>query len=225
MLKEIHQLYNDLDKQCNILEISGWHRYGPIEPTKYAKSDYRVLFLNSESVGFEGCGPVPADEVLKWLDYNTPRNCALMNFIIFYLIDYYKEKKAFPYFDYNFYKKTRADIDSLKAIFVFSAYMNTRISSNDTGSFNEDIHSVNNEIIMFQSYRKKLIHLLDPALIVIGGKQAKNAVSNLYGLSLEYNTIIKMENTTLLVLKHTSRLSFLGGYSGIDSILKKRFQI
>ena len=85
---------------------------------------------------------------------------------------------------------------------ISTAYMNARITSNDTGTTHEDKAGINADIKEFSAYRKKFINILNPKIIICAGKSATDVIFGSYGVYPKANStdaVFKWKNLINIV--------------------------
>ena len=217
------KLQDWLDDYCSSRQYECWHKYGPADYEKYRSEPVKILLINSESWGYAGCGAVPPDEYLKWIKdrWNTPRYGALLVALIRDYISQIGAGRKDPPYDHdrmqNWYQDDNILIESMRP----TIYMNTRITSNDTGESKEDQEGVMADSAEFLSYRKRFVEILKPRIIICAGDSAKQLMLSDGGVFPEIaipGPIFNSNEMVFMITQHLSRPNLFGGYCGLHEI-------
>ena len=128
-----------LDRHCESAGHSCWHHYGPSDLLLYEAQKPRVMLVNSESGGYDGCGSIPADVYLTWIKdrWSTPRyGAVLVTAIRRYTLEM-REGRSPVEFDRPLFSNTYNNTDALIENMRATIYMNARVTSNASDSRHE----------------------------------------------------------------------------------------
>jgi hypothetical protein len=106
-----------------------------------------------------------------------------------------------------------------------TAYVNARVSSNGSGSPNEQKAQVLAEIAEFADYRKRLVQILRPEIIICAGTSAKDAIFQKGGVfeptALSGDAVFRHGQSVVVITSHLSRPPLFGGYEGLHELACK----
>jgi hypothetical protein len=218
---DYQSLQNWLDEYCEVGKHTCWHNYGPAEFSLYETEPVKILLMNAESVGYEGCQKVPSDTYLTWIRdrHPTPRQGAVLVTIIRDYIDLMQKNKPIPAYDRcrasECYKNERLLIDKMRG----TIYMNARITSNDTKSSREDKGRIWSDIKEFASFRRRFIQVLKPKIVICAGASARDALFIENGAfpksALQKESTFVIDNCILVLTRHLARF---GGYAAMHEV-------
>ncbi len=179
--------------------------------------------MNSESFDNDGKG-IPPDAYLLWIKdgWRTPRYGSVLVTLIRNYISSLSEQKVIPTFDISVTKSIYRDVDRLLNVMRATVYVNARITTNDTGTSAEDKPRVWSDAVEFAPYRKRLIEILKPGIIICAGGSARDAIF-LEGGAFEQSawkneSVFEVEDFIIVSTGHLSRPNLFGGYENLHQI-------
>ena len=223
-LNDYPSLQKWLNDYCEAAGYTCWHNYGPADLAAYLSDPVKILLVNSESGGYEGCKNVPSDEYLQWIEdrWTTPRNGSVLVTLIRDYISLLIEQQAIPPFDRSLTSKIYQNTSRLLNVMRGTIYMNARITSNDTGSMAEDKSNVLSDAQEFAVYRKKLVEILKPRIIICAGESAKDSIFLADGVfpksALQEKDVFILEDFIVVKTRHLSRMGLSGGYEHLNQL-------
>ncbi len=213
-----------LREYCNERAFSGWHNYGAADPKGYMNSSPRMMLINSESGGYQDCPDVPSDEYLVWIKdrWKTPRFASVLVAAIKQLSnELYQGMQSpgiVPDEMRKLYQSTNRLLDDMRT----TIYMNARITSNDSGSPNEQTQAVRRDAKEFAAYRKRFVEVWNPEIVICAGKSACESLFLEEGLhspdQLLPSSVFRLGGRTFVVTPHLSRPNAFGGYEFMASV-------
>jgi hypothetical protein len=215
-----------LDQHCKENQFSSWHHYGPAEVDGYFASTPRVMIVNSESSGYDDVKGAYPDEYITWIKdgWATPRYGSVLISAIIRRITELDTKISSGY-ERQLYQDSYQNVDGLLNMMCKVAYVNARVSSNDSGTMNEQKSQVVAEAKLFALYRKRLIELLDPEIIICGGSSARDAIFQIdgfYPVEVTPNLqVSRIGDRIIVLIPHLSRPSLFGGYEHLDVLAEQ----
>lgn len=221
---DLQQWFNDY---CEANKYTCWHNYGPADYTKYLAESVKILLINSESMGYEGCYKVSSDEYLKWIKKGgkTPRYGSILVALIREYIKKINENNSEKHiFDKNKISSYFDNVSILIKNMDYTSYMNARITSNDTGETQEDKENVTSNTKEFSAYRKKFVEILEPKIIICAGNSAADTIFSNYGVYPEANStdaVFKWKNIIFVKTKQLGNPTRFGGYKELDNLAFK----
>jgi hypothetical protein len=222
-LNDFPSLRRWLKDYCEKKGYDCWHDYGPADLEKYRSDPVKILLMNSESVEcYDKC--IPPDAYLEWIKNGekTPRYGSVLVTFIREYISLLWEQKPIPPFDQSSASKLFQDVVCLLNNMRGTIYMNASIRTNDTGTSAEDKARVRSDAVEFAPYRKRLVEILRPGIIICGGESAKNGLF-LEGGAFEQSawkneSLFEAEDFTIVSTGHLGRPNVFGGYENLHQI-------
>ena len=218
-----------LKEYCEEEKFICWHDYGPAEYSLYDSDPVKILLMNAESGGYEGCQNTPPNEYLKWIRKQppipTPRNGAVFVTLIREYIALLLANKPIPPFGRSRWvecRECRKDVDRLIKNMSGTIYMNASVTSNPNESSREDKARIRSDIRKFALYRKRFVEILKPRIVICAGLSAGDSLFIDGGAfptsSLRKDSVFLIDNCVLVVMPHLSRPQLFHGYKGLHNI-------
>lgn len=219
-----------LDHYCETKPYSCWHQYGPSDLSLYEAQKPKIMLVNAESGGYDGCKRVPADEYLKWIRggkkrWPTPRyGSVLVSFIRRYAHEM-REGGISSKFDRSLWSRLYQDTDALIEKMRATIYMNARVTSSDSDKPHEQKAAVMADAREFACYRKRFVEILRPDFIICGGTSARDAIFHSGGVfeptDRVGDSVFSRGQCIVVITPHLSRPGLFGGYKHLDEIARK----
>lgn len=209
-----------LDEYCEGNNKSCWHHYGPANLEAYFEDPLKIIIISAESWGYDWCKRVPRNEYLKWITKKdpTPRYASVIVCAIASAIESLMHGEVPQSYEKSCYQKLYRDDSVILPRMERTGYLNARISSNATGLTHEDRGGINQDIIEYSAYRKKLISLLDPNIVICAGNSAFNSVfgeGRLWSMPAEAKPVYVLDDRLVVRTAHPRRMK---DYKKIDTI-------
>lgn len=223
-LNDYHELQQWLSEYCEAARHPGWHNYGPSELKLYQADPVKILLVGAESYGYSGNKNVPPNEYLCWIRdrHRTPHYSSVFIAFIREYIELLKSSKPIPPYKYAQWRKYYYDDNLLIERMKPTIYTNARITSNGTGSTNEDKQRILSDVKEFAAFRKRFIEIMLPRIVICAGISSINCIFNDCGAfpksALQKVPVFIYNNIIFVLIAHLSRPSAFGGYQGLHDI-------
>lgn len=220
-----------LNQYCEEQGHTCWHNYGPADLSAYEADPVKILLVNSESGGYEGCRNVPPNEYLRWIKdrWRTPRYGSVLVTLIRRGIETTQNGLPIQQLGHGGVSAIYQNDELLEEAMRRTIYMNARITSNDTGSSLEEKGAVISDAIEFAAYRKRFVEVMRPRIIICSGDSAKSSLFIDGGVfepnSFQNESVFLVDNHIVVSVPHLSRPQIFKGYASFEKIAEKCAQM
>ena len=215
-----------LNQYCEAAGYDGWHNYGSADLSRYLSDPLKILFVGSESVGYEGVPRVPPNEYIKWIKDRqwTSRLAAVFVSMVRCSVSLLMEQRDSPLLGIGLGRENYQNSDLLLEMMRGTIYMNARITSNGTGSSAEDKARVLSDCREFAQYRRRFVEILMPRIIICAGNSARDSMfidgGPFLASSLRSEKVFLLGEHIVVMIPHLARLSAVGGYDGLNRVAR-----